>query len=132
MWEGENPPDGNVILSHLILANELHEAEPEMLMKTVAYVMPKGYLIKAEPFNELNEEGLINTIVAWTSYNETVQDLTGKDIEVVMQVPHIQWHVAIDKKASRIKQKVTENKAVSSLQRAYNSSATPTKPMKLG
>jgi hypothetical protein len=130
LWTGENTPDENVKLAHLILANKIHEAEPESRMKTVKYIMPKDIFIKADPFNEWNEDGLIETRIVFTSYSDWVEDESKNLVQVVMHVPHIQWHVAIDCPSRLLKKKEKKNKAGSALQRAYLMS-TPSKNMQI-
>ena len=82
LWTGDNAPDDKVQLAHLILANQIHEADPESLLKTVSYIMPKDIHIKADPFNEHNEDGLLETNIVFTSYENWCENEDGKMVEV--------------------------------------------------
>ena len=131
--DDEPPMDQAVILSHLIMASEIHAADPARLTKTVAYKMPGTLTIKADPFNAWNEEGLIRSKVVYTtSVVETSGDGEVAFKKMAVQIPHIQWHVAIDQAARVIKKPKKTNKTGSALKRALKKHETPTKSMDVG
>lgn len=138
LWENEEedeaPIDDAVALSQLIMASEIQaaaEAAPAKLTKVVAYMMPGTVTIKPDPFNPWNEEGVIRSKVVYTTYMvETSGDGEEDMKKMAVQVPHIQWHVAINEAARVIKKPTRVNQSASALKRALKKNqATPTKEM---